>query len=74
MRGFNENLIIDQDTYYYKVMPFDLKNEGVTYQHLVNKIFKLQIGRSTEIYIDDMLVKSLKLAKLVPNLGETSPF
>ena len=39
-------------------MPFGLKNAGETYQRLVNKMFKAQIWRSMEIYIDDMLVKS----------------
>ena len=32
--------IIDHDLYYYKVMPFGLKDVGVTYQYLVNTMFK----------------------------------
>ena len=39
-------------------MPFGLKNAGATYQHLVNMMFKEQIGNTIEVYIDDMLVKS----------------
>lgn len=39
------------------VMPFNLKNVGATYQHLVNKIFKEQIEQNMEIYVDNMLVK-----------------
>ena len=39
-------------------MPFGLKNVGVTYQRLVNKMFNNQIGRNMEVYVDDMLVKS----------------
>jgi nucleotidyltransferase/DNA polymerase involved in DNA repair len=39
-------------------MPFGLKNAGATYQWLVNKMFKAQIGRNMEVYVDDMLVKS----------------
>jgi len=39
-------------------MPFRLKNVGVTYQGLVNRMFIQQIGRNVEMYIDDMLVKS----------------
>ncbi|KAK0598350.1 hypothetical protein LWI29_033921 [Acer saccharum] len=44
--------------YCYKVMPFGLKNAGATYQRLVNKLFKQQIGRSMEVYIDNMITKS----------------
>ncbi|GAA0162201.1 hypothetical protein LIER_18343 [Lithospermum erythrorhizon] len=39
-------------------MSFGLKNAGATYQRMVNSIFKEQIGRNMEIYLDDMLVKS----------------
>ena len=50
--------IINQGLYYYKVMPFGLKNAEATYQRLVNKIFNKQIRRNMEVYVDDMLVKS----------------
>nr|XP_023906298.1 uncharacterized protein LOC112018021 [Quercus suber] len=40
------------------VMPFGLKNAGSTYQRMMMKIFEPQLGRSVEIYIDDMVVKS----------------
>lgn len=43
-------------------MPFGLKNAGATYQRLVNKMFADQLGKTMEVYVDDMLVKSL-LAK-----------
>ena len=43
----------------YKVMPFGLKNAGATYQRLVNKMFSEYLGKTMEVYIDDMLVKSL---------------
>lgn len=42
-------------------MPFGLKNAGTTYQRLVNKIFKEQIRRGIEVYIDYMLVKGSTL-------------
>ena len=50
--------ITDRGLYYYKVMPFGLKNAWATYQRLVNKIFAKLLGGSMEVYIDDMLVKS----------------
>lgn len=51
--------IINKVTYCYTIMPFGLKNAGVTYQHLVNKLFQNQLGQNMESYVDDMLVKSL---------------
>ena len=44
--------------YLYKVMPFDLKNTGSTYQRMMARMFKPQLGKSIEVYIDDMVVKS----------------
>ncbi|KAL0344710.1 UNVERIFIED_CONTAM: hypothetical protein Sradi_4302300 [Sesamum radiatum] len=32
--------------------------QGATYQRLVNKMFKGQVGSTMEVYVDDMLVKS----------------
>ena len=48
----------DKGIYCYVVMPFGLKNAGATYQRLVNRMFRAQLGRNMEVYIDDMLVKS----------------
>ena len=36
----NTSFVMGQGTYYYQVMPFELKNDGATYQRLVNKMFK----------------------------------
>ena len=43
--------------YCYNVMSFGLKNAGVTSQRMLTKIFRPLIGKSMEVYIDDMLVK-----------------
>lgn len=47
----------DKGVFYYKVMPFDLKNAGATYQRLVNRLFKEHIGKIVEVYTDDMIIK-----------------
>ena len=65
------SFIIERGLYCYKVMSFGLKNAGATYQRLVNKMFKEMIGKTMEIYIDDMLVKSLKAVDHVAHLEET---
>lgn len=44
--------------YSYQLMPFGLKNANSTYQHLVNEMFVDLIGRTMEVYIDDMIMKS----------------
>jgi hypothetical protein len=44
--------------YFYRVMPFGLKNAGATYQRLMDRVFAQQIGRNLEVYIDDMVVKT----------------
>ena len=54
------SFITEWGTYCYKVMPFGLNNARATYQRLVNKMFSTQIGRTMDVYIDDMLVKSSK--------------
>lgn len=55
------SFIIDRGLYYYRVMPFRLKNAKAIYQRLVNKIFAYSIGKIVEVYVDDMLAKSLKV-------------
>ena len=44
--------------YCYNVMLFGLKNIGATYQRMVTKIFRPLIGKSMEVCINDMLIKS----------------
>ena len=65
------SFITSQGLFCYKVMPFSLKNAGATYQRLVNHMFHPQIGRNVEVYVDDMLVKSLDEEKHLDDLKET---
>nr|XP_016461196.1 PREDICTED: RNA-directed DNA polymerase homolog [Nicotiana tabacum] len=74
--GYNQILVEEDDqekttfithrgTYCYRVMPFGWKNVGATYQRLVTKMFKHQLGKTMEVYINNMLVKSLRTMKEV---------
>ena len=62
------SFVTNQGLFCYKVMPFGLKNTGATYQRLVNHMFRLQIWRNVEVYVDDMLVKSLDEGKHLDDL------
>ncbi|KAL8091611.1 hypothetical protein AgCh_034024 [Apium graveolens] len=64
------SFITDFGVYCYPVMAFGLKNAGATYQRLVNKIFKDLIGKTMEVYVDDMLVKSLVKTDHITHLRE----
>ena len=62
--------IIEKRTYCYKAMPFILKNIGATYQRLVNKIFKDQLGWNLEAYVNDMIIKSRSFEEHLKDLKE----
>ena len=57
--------------YHYKVMSFGLKNAGSTYQRMMTRMFKLQLGKSIKIYVDDMVVKSKVVSEHLGDLGST---
>ena len=50
--------ITPHELYCNIVMHFVLKNARATYQRLVTKIFRPLMGKTMEVYIDDMLIKS----------------
>ncbi|KAL0427108.1 UNVERIFIED_CONTAM: hypothetical protein Slati_2885600 [Sesamum latifolium] len=52
-------------------MPFGMKNAGTTYQRLVDKIFRPQLSRNMEVFVDDMLIKSKEAHHHVGDLEET---
>ena len=54
------SFVTSQGLFCYKVMPFGLKNAGATYQRLMNKMFAHQLRRNVQVYVDDMLVKSVR--------------
>jgi hypothetical protein len=51
--------ITSRGIFCYKVMPFGLKNAGATYQRMITKMFVGQLRKTVEVYIDDMVVKSI---------------
>ena len=64
------SFVISQGLFCYEVMPFGLKNAGATYQRLVNHMFRPQIERNVEVYVDDILVKSLNEEEHLDDLQE----
>ena len=56
--------------YHYKAMPFGLKNAGSTYQRMITRMFEPQLGKSIEVYIDDMVVKSKVVSEHVGDLED----
>ncbi|XP_061367257.1 uncharacterized protein LOC133310357 [Gastrolobium bilobum] len=63
--------IAENANYCYNVMPFGLKNSGATYQRMMNKVFKDQLGKNVEVYVDDMIVKSFDMVNHVRDLEQT---
>ena len=56
--------------YHYKVMPFGLKSAGSTYQRMMTKMFKSQMGKNIEVYIYDMVVKSKIVSEHIGDLAD----
>ena len=65
------SFVTTQGLFCYKLMPFGLKNAEETYQRLMNKMFAHQIGRNVQVYVDDMLMKSLREYNHLSDLQET---
>ena len=51
------SFITEWGTYYYRVMPFGLKNVRATYQRAATTLFHDIMHRDVEVYVDDMIVK-----------------
>jgi hypothetical protein len=71
-RGDQEKtaFITPRGVFCYKVMSFRLKNAGATYQMMVTKMFSELLGKTVEVYIDDMVVKSVKGTNHVEDLRQ----
>ena len=65
------SFVTSQGIFCYKVILFGLKNAGVTYQRLMNKMFAHQLRRNVQVYVDDMLVKSVRENDHLNDLQET---
>ena len=63
--------ITNMGVYCYTMMPFGLKNAGATYQRMMSRVFKDQIGKILEVYIDDMIVKNPEDKDPMADLQET---
>jgi hypothetical protein len=57
--------ITPHGVYYYMMTPFGLKNAGVTYQRCMHACLKEQIGRKVSVYVDDIVIKSVKADSLL---------
>ena len=54
--------------YCYKVMSFELKNAGATYQWAMQKIFDNVLHKYLECFVDDLVVKTKKKEDHLANL------
>jgi hypothetical protein len=55
----------------YQVMPFGLKNAGATYQRMMQNCLGSQIGRNSQVYIDDVVITTRKEESLISDLQVT---
>ena len=67
----NTTFITTMGLYCYKVMPFGLKNAGASFQRTVTDMFRPFIGKTMEVYVDDILVKSKKAEVHISDLDKT---
>jgi hypothetical protein len=63
--------VTSQGLFEWIVMTFGLKNAGATYQRAMNYIFHELIGKIFEIYIDDVVIKSLNHDTHLENVKRT---
>ena len=59
---------IEWGIYCYTIMPFRLKNVGVTYQRMAIALLHDMMHKEVEVYLDDMIVKSKDREGHIANL------
>jgi hypothetical protein len=57
--------------YCYMTMPFSLKSTGATYQWCMQACLREQIGCNVKVYIDGIIIKTLKEDSLLDDLRKT---
>ena len=60
--------------YCYTCMPFGLRNAGATFQRLMHIALGQQLGRNTEAYVDDIVVKPREARTLIPTVVASSTY
>ena len=55
-------------TFCYRVMPFGLMNAGATYQRAMTTLFHDMMHKEIEVYVDDMIAKSIDEEEHVEHL------
>ncbi|XP_043811523.1 uncharacterized protein LOC122723442 [Manihot esculenta] len=63
------NIMVDSMTSFKYMSSLDAMS-GATYQRLMNKIFKGQIGRNMEVYVNDMVAKIQTFQQHLADLKE----
>jgi hypothetical protein len=63
--------IMPYGVFFYRVMPFGLKNAGATYQRMMQNCLGRQIGRNIQVYIDDVIITTREGESLITDLRET---
>jgi hypothetical protein len=58
-------------TFCFVRMPEGLKNAGSTFTRMTGTVFKPQIDKNIQAYVDDLIVKSSSWASHVSDLTET---
>jgi hypothetical protein len=58
-------------TFCFVRMPEGLKNVSPTFTRMTGEVFKPQIGRNIQAYVDDLIVKSCEKANYISDLAET---